>query len=494
MSGKFPFDANDVLVDQTMVCEAARLLVKDKTISQPYRLGVILDSEPSAVERLLHLSMLLDALALHEHLFVLSSEAPADANELELRSLLISKGIIKQLETVSYAAKVSSDLSSFLSSLVSLEKVGSLEDLIKFNQDKFLDARTGKNELADTLAQAVRSFLSDEAQTSYFDDDYPEGENIGYLLASQRTGMMTLKSLAEQKGLRKEAGFEQSALRDRPFYVLGKELLTDLGIYDSGRPGRGVSHLRTLIYWKLSEQARIVFYPSCRRAPQIDLLTDHLRAGLSEQVYQVVARAFDSTIEEIYAHEAPRPLSLPPTLAIFLEILSSANDLSQAIDTFRNEFDSLRQSLRKLENRRRQATSIKEQIEIHNSIVQTLKSLASHYALKEEATLETVVGFAELALKPLTNPFDPTKYSKELLLKPLSWIKTWWRDRDLKSVFQLKKRLQSIGEYQRLAGNVLGIEFDKEETELFSSYYNSFLSRYERKPRLSGVPANKPIA
>src|SRR6185436_3618587 len=106
--------------------------------------------------------------------------------------------------------------------------------------------------------------------------------------------------------------------------------------------------------------ARIVLYPSCRRAAQIDLMSDHLRAGVSEKVYQVVARAFESTIEEVYADEEPVQLFLPPTLAIFLEMLAVEKDLSPTIDTFRNEFAGLRQDLRKLENQNLEANSIKE--------------------------------------------------------------------------------------------------------------------------------------
>jgi hypothetical protein len=483
MAGNLSFDANDVLVDQTMVCEASRLLVKEKTSIRPYRLGAVLDKEPSTVERLLHLSMLLDALALHEHLFVLSAESPEDAVELELRGLLIEKGIIKEFQTAPYADKICTDLSSFFNSLVLAKEIKSLDDLIKFNKGTLVRESTGGDELTEMIVQAARSFLSGKKPTHYYDENYPSGESLNYLLTSQRTGMRTLQSLAENKSERSRSMFARSDLTDRPFHVLGNELMMDLDVFDSGRPGRGVSHLRTLIYWKISDEARIVLYPSCRRAPQIDLLTDHLRAGISERVYQVIAHAFDSTIEELYADESPKPLFLPPTLAIFLEILSSANNLSDAIDTFRSQFDSIRQSLRKLENSRREAKTIKERIEINEKIVQTLKSLASHYEQTEYGTLETAIGFAELALKPFPNPFDPSRYSKELLLKPLSWIKTWWRDRPLRAVFQLKKRLQSIEGYERLAGSVLGIEFDKRETQLFSSYYNSFLSRYERKPQ-----------
>jgi len=476
-----PFDANDVLIDQTMVCEASRLLLKTKQLSRseiPHAYLGLFDREPSDVERLLHLSMLLDALALHEHLYVLNAELPADATTLELRKLLFDKGIIKELKTDSYGEQVCQDFQTFLDSLLSIRQVSSLDELIKLNQGKLDVDRRGMAETVETIIKAVRLFLNCKDPGSY---DY-SSVMMSHYLARERTGPQTLQLLSE-KNRQKQLRFDQSELLDRPLYILGDEMLRDLGAFDSGHAGRGVSHLRTFMYWRISEHARIVLYPSCRRAAQIDLFTDYLRAGISEKVYHVVAQAFESTLEMVYADEAPVPLFLPPTLAIFLEIYQSTSDLSEAIDEFRAQFAPMREGFQKLENDLLNAKTIRERVEIKDKILKTLKSLASHHELKDEATLETVIGYAELVAKPFSNPLDPSKYSKELLLKPLDWIKGWWRDRPLRTAFQLKKRLQSIENYEHLASRVLGLTFDRREKELFLKHYNSYLSLHQRKPR-----------
>ena len=483
MTTSSTFDANDVLIDQTMICEASRLLLKNENLQNeylpnPYAGG--LEQEPTEVERLLHLSMLLDALALHEHLYVLKAELPRDASKLELRNLLIDKGIIRELETISYAEKISQDFRSFLDSLISIGQITSLEDLIKYNQGTLETDRLDRDETIETVNKAVKLFLLGKGPASV-DRNYSP-EMMSYSLASQRTGRQTLQDLSErdrQMALR----FERGELVDRPLYALGHEMLSDLDSFHSGHSGRGVSHLRTFMYWRISEHARIVLYPSCRRAAQIDLFTDYLRAGISEKVYHVVAQAFESTLEMVYADEAPVPLFLPPTLAIFLEIYQSTSDLSEAIDEFRAQFAPMREAFQKLENDLLNAKTLRERVEIKDKILKTLKSLASHHELKDEATLETVIGYAELVAKPLSNPLDPSKYSKELLLKPVDWIKGWWRDRPLRTAFQLKKRLQSIENYEHLASRVLGLTFDRREKELFLKHYNSYLSLHQRKPR-----------
>lgn len=472
------FDVNDVLVDQTMVCEAARLLARHKTVPYPYFAADVSDGEPADVERLLNLSTLLDGLALHEHLFVLDAERHADAEELELKNLLAGKGILRELETASYAEKIASDLRPFLASLVDIARIGSLDDLLAFHRGGA--ARTsGKRDDVETITQAVKMFLSGKQAASSAGGDLAIAMSRD--LARHRTGMNTLTLLAGTREGEERPRFARSDLVDRPFYVLGKEMLGDLGALHSGRAGRGVSLLRTFIYRQVAEEARVVLYPSWRRAAQLELLTDHLRAGIAEEVYRVVARAFETDVETVYADEEPVPLFLPPTLAVFLDVFQSTRDLAKTIDAFRAEFAPLRRGLRDLETKSLRANTIAERIEIKQQIVATLASLASHYEGRQDATLETVISYGEIALKPFANPLDPGKYSKELLLRPLGWIKKWWRDRPLRAAFDLRKRLHGIEEYEGLAGRALGLELDQEDKERFYSSYDAYLALYERK-------------
>ncbi len=95
------FLPNDMLLDQTMLCEASRLLegcpqgfpyVEYLARQQKGRNRLVEQYEheigqwfPSNAERLFNLSMLLDGLALHDHLYVLKAELPLDATHLRLR-------------------------------------------------------------------------------------------------------------------------------------------------------------------------------------------------------------------------------------------------------------------------------------------------------------------------------------------------------------------------------------------------------------------------
>jgi hypothetical protein len=79
-------EAGDVLVDQTMICEASRLLENDPDLNKYTR--KMPWWPPTHTERLVHLSTLLDALALHEHLYVLKAELPDYADKLSLRRSL----------------------------------------------------------------------------------------------------------------------------------------------------------------------------------------------------------------------------------------------------------------------------------------------------------------------------------------------------------------------------------------------------------------------
>src|SRR2546422_1899120 len=99
------FLPNDMLLDQTMLCEASRLLEgspqgaafadylsnlnqSSTIIDRSYYMGVE-RWPPSNAERLFNLSMLLDGIALHDHLYTLKAELPPDVTILRLRQLLL---------------------------------------------------------------------------------------------------------------------------------------------------------------------------------------------------------------------------------------------------------------------------------------------------------------------------------------------------------------------------------------------------------------------
>ncbi len=105
-----PLGRTPLLIDQTMLCEAARLLQAPEQA---------LDRDdhwwpPSIPERLFHLSTFLDALVLYDQLYVLPAELPPDAAQLALRNRLIDAGVVSPLDTHPIADAVSKELQEFL--------------------------------------------------------------------------------------------------------------------------------------------------------------------------------------------------------------------------------------------------------------------------------------------------------------------------------------------------------------------------------------------
>jgi len=251
--------------------------------------------------------------------------------------------------------------------------------------------------------------------------------------------------------------------------------------YYSGAAFEGASHLRTFVYWRISEHAGIPLYPSSRRIPQLDAFADHIRLSVAEKIYQVIAESFKEKIELVYEDEAEVPLFLPPSLSIFFDLYRSSPDLPTAIDDFRSEFAGIRQDFQSLQVKLAKARTLQERIEVKRELSKVTESVKAHYQLNEDSFLETVLGFVPQVLNPLSNPADPSKYSKELLTKPVEWIKDWWRRRSLRHVFHLRKRLYQIAEYEQLASQVLGVQFDEKANQDFHKHYSEYLALYQRR-------------
>jgi hypothetical protein len=470
------FGANDVLVDQTMLCEASRLFGTNRA-GPGYRntqhvFGVG-ERRPSDTERLLHLSILLDALALHERLYVLRAELPEDWPTLSLRNTLFEMGVVAEFDPSPYAEAIGRDFRDFVAANESYSNVGSLDDLINFNRGaRGEDDRSGPRVRRAIILNAVERFLAGRYgvggdYSGLADDD--GGDRVGYYLGRERGGSKELVQLSQAA---------EPDLASRPFYILGRDMVRHIEDVGSGYAHRAASYLRTFVYWGVSEHARVVFYPSCRRYPQIDVLTKHLRSSLAERVYGVVARAFGSTVEAVYEDEREVPLPLPPTLAVFLDMLRSKGNPGAAVEEFRALFAPVRRAFRELEDEFAAATSIAERRKIKQKIAAVTGSLKTHFEHANDTSLETVMGFAPEVLKPLSAPLDPGNYSRELLTKPVGWVRDWWRSRPFRHVFALRKRLESIVGYESLATQALGITLDQGEREYFLEDYRRYLALY----------------
>ncbi len=397
---------------------------------------------PSNAERLFNLSMLLDGIALHDHLYTLKAELPPDATGLQLRQLLIEKDIVREMETAPYLPKIKREFSNFFGKQI------------------------GDRIISNQIEQALDAFLGNSTGNSAF------GDRDRILLEGLRQ---------EYEGTLSHWWFDgDERLFSQPFLALGEHLLESVSYFGSGTIVSGVSYLRTFIYWRISEHANIPLYPSSSRIPQLDAFASHIRLFTAEKIYQVVAQAFKENIHLVYEDEAFIPLCLPPSLSIFFELYRSSHDLSKAIDDFRKEFAGVRQDIYSFEEKLKKAKTLQDRIEIKHNMKDVLSSMKTYYQLNNDLHLETILGFAPEILNPLTNPTDPSKYSDKLLTMPVSWVKDWWKKRSFRHVFDLRKRLHKIAEYEQLASSILNIDFGRTDNHDFYEFDDKYQSLYRK--------------
>lgn len=465
------FTPNDLLLDQTMLCEASRLLqncpegepfvnyfirfAKDQEILSS-RLYGLYECErrswlPSNSERLFNLSLLLDGLALHNQLYVLKAELPPDAEALQLRTLLLEKGILKEIETVPYLPKIRHDFDVYFSQLpLSRRPAGLSREMTAKQIKQLVDEFVGESVLSVKAleSESQKKPVLDALVSSY------EGTNEHW-----RIGNDWLKL---------------------PFLALGEYMLDTIHLYSSGMVS-GISHLRTFVYWRLSEHIGIPLYPSSRRMPLLSALAENIQLHASERLYQAIADIFKEDIDMIRKDDSAIPFVPPPSLSVFLTLYRSSRDLSKAIDDFRDEFAGVRQEFSTLAEKRMKARTLQERLEFAHQLNDIVQSVKTHYRRQDRSFLAAFFAFAPDVLNPLSNPLDPSKYSTTLLTKPVEWIKSWWKRRPLQHVLHLRERLYQLAIDERLASEMLGIEFNARVTEDFYRHYNAYLDLYKRK-------------
>jgi hypothetical protein len=298
-------DVGGVLVDQTMVSEASRLLH-----------GRVPDGERSGLnaERLMQLSLLLDAILLYDRLYVLPGELPADVGDLELRAALLGTGVLQVLDASECRQSIAEELGRF----VTRSSRGVARPT---------DALRGK------ITGMVRSAL-----------DYDEFANHGLTF-----GGAVVHSFHE--GLDVQPSFHihpdpsvslESSLAS-PLKSIGAALLDHaLGESTASNNLTGAAYLRTLVYWRTATHMSLPFYASCMRLPHYYLLTNHIGQTTQDAVYGAVAESFHATVTDVYADDDEQPIYLPPALTLFLDHRRRGQDIDEAVSRLRRDHQPLR--------------------------------------------------------------------------------------------------------------------------------------------------------
>ncbi|MCX4538246.1 hypothetical protein [Streptomyces sp. NBC_01669] len=457
-----------VLIDQTMVCEASRLL---EGVPSGYRghvlpEGMFVDEGhhifwgPTTAERLIHLSTLLDAILLYDRVYVLDSGKPADEASLTLRRVLFERGILTALDTRTLAMPVSAELTQFLA------------DIVVDRTPEFAFQAS-----PDFVGESIRATLAHDAHERHHGP-----EERQQLLGALRG---ELEGSPIHGGLRFYREEDLRDLRTDPVGTLGFELLDEIGRFHSGGLIGGVSHLRTFVYWRTAAHLQLPFIPSLRRLPTYHLLTEHIRNSVQERVYNAVGEAFHCAVSEVYENERPLPLYLPPALSLFLDHLRTNGNIASAIDDLRRSHRKLRRDLASFQHALEGCATLRDARDARRRLADALTALrAEPNGAPPHGAIDQVLDIVPDAVRAAANPLDVSGYSDTLIRRPVEWIRSWWVRRPIRSAFALSDRLLDLSQYDQLLEAATGQRCSSEQITRLHTQYGQCLALYGGETRL----------
>jgi len=453
-----------VLIDQTMLCEAARLLEGTNTPWPDRRISPLGWETPNPAERLVHLATLLDALLLYDELYVLDAQLPHDADALPLRQVLLDRRILRHVDTRTLSTDVADELTGFLRDAETVPgPLGASPRLAS----------------GEEVANGVRRLLAHQREIG--ETATRRDLELASVMHSDVEGDLVYGRL---QGARSE-------LRSDPLRTLGSATLGNISYFRSGAVYRGVSHLRTFIYWRISAHLRIPFLPSLYRLPAYHLITDHVRRTVQDRVYEIVADAFRSTVGEVYEDEYPLPLYLPPALALFLDHLRTHGDIAMAVEDLRHQHRKLRRTLTELQQSLETGSTLGEVKAARRRLNAALDALRTDLGPHDQAAVGTVDQLIDIVpgvVNAAANPLDVGGYAEALMARPAEWIRSWWLRRPVRSAVRLSTRLEHLSRYHRLLEEATGQRFDPAHVEGLRRTYGAALNLYGGDSRLPAAP------
>ena len=455
---------NDILIGHTTICEAACLI--DETPSRP---GHSTFARSQSIFRLLELCSLTEAVVLHDTLFTLPATLPDYVDDLQLRTRLIEAGILKNYTSPVFLEELVPAIVTWISS-------STQEKAQKHQAYGPLDPHK--------IAAHVTSMV-DQAGMKPYSDVWSSGIDYLNVAASPET-ISVYDYLSNSSALNIDDLVELLQAKD----LFGKDgIVKTLGagigasaLYDmSGGYQHSLVELRSLLYWQAADRIRIPWYPDVLRVPLMVALHQNLRSSLTDQIYTLVARAFNTTVEDLLSEDLPYEAVIPPLGALLLSRCSKREEVIDKLLELRDEFADFRKTFRELEMQRREARSIKELRAIRAKTTRLLQAVATKYDNPDQSIMETTLGYAPDVINILANPLDPGRYKSELLKKPYEWISNWWCRRPASRLFSVTKKLEQLKLYGQLAPRVFGIEITASDASLIRTY-NSHMQQLLAPP------------
>lgn len=400
-----PATPNSALISNTMLCEVSRLL-------ESHDDRLIWEWDHKAAYRVTDLLSLIEAVSLHGTLYTLPARLDSETANLRLRNELISRGIVKVLDTSEAHEPLAQ---SILDTLSKTKTAVSVDD-----EDRTIDFQ-GK------LQDEVASFLMlDKASNpSMRLDDPIEFTDYG--------------------------APEMDSLED-----LGRLLIAGLEYGVSGAYENSTSILRDMYYVLAAEEFELSYWPQWTRQKFSSQFPNYLSKTQLMELYSKLADAFKTTVNEVFDDHKGELAFVPPFASLVLSRASKREEITDRILEVRDEYAGLRDKLSDLDEERSAATSIGARIEVRNRQKFLLEQLSSAFDRPGRVNLEAIIRYMPHVIKAGAKPADPTSYSAELLLLPVRQLITWWRRRPISKFFVLADKVKRTEHYTNLIQRLFG--------------------------------------
>ena len=421
-------NSNDVIISDSLILQASRALSKQATSP-----GVLFD-----------LAALIEAVVLYDHLLYLGDASHNIFDNLPLGHLLVKEGIIQSFTPP-----------------VSIQEV---QDSI-YNLFGIPDAYD-KMDLSPIIARQDQS----NVLPYYGDYDFFSPNQVSTVLAELE--------LAER--------LPPFNTPDDPLDSLTSNLthycfsLVEMWTGDNSwarRPAQAFL-VRTLVYWAISDRINITFYPDFTRLAIVAQITHHLHHSLSRGVIDVVARAFYLSPEELAWMNTPFVVTIPPFTSLVLERLGNGQQIGTVLLELRQEFTSLRATMRAYQQTIRTATMLGELQQARQVLASESARLAQKYPTQECIRIQETTSYYQRAALIGDRPRDPGAYAYALKFKPIEWIREWWIRRNAIHLTDLGTKLDQYEKYRKLMQKNLDIELDGAELKQYLQVENLMQTLY----------------
>lgn len=421
---------NSALISNTMLCEVSRLFENLEERPGPsWRL------QQKQNLRVIDLLSIIEAIALHDTLYTLPANLSSDANSLKFRKKLIEEGIVQELDTSSNHQKIAESILNSLSKVKNPLKVAGSGDEI------------GKPiNFSSSMRKAVSEFLL----ISEFKEKEKKAKKQQELNEQYYLMSLVPPRLDDTYDFFGEGGGSAEPLSADSFEIFGRSLIGWIEYYQSGAYEHCTSIIRDMYHVFAAEWFELPFWPESTRREFTSNFPNYFNKQTMGKLYSSLSKALECTIAELYDDHKEELAFIPPFASLVLDRSTNRDDVLNRVIEVREEYSGLREKLSKLENDRREATTIGDRLKFRKKQRYLLHEVASAFEKPSIVNLEGIIKYIPEVVKPATKPVDPSSYSANLFLLPIKQLISWWMRRPISPFFNLVDKLKDVKSYNDL--------------------------------------------